>query len=126
MASQAQSAAKKFFDQMSTNVEKGYDLPTIDLLDTNEELIALVGLPGATKDKIDLKVTEDSLVVSTETTPKQANYLRRETSPKGFRREIKLPEEIKPEQVRASYDNGILEVHMPKLVVISRQKVQVD
>ena len=127
MGSQAQQAAKKLFDQMSTDQgEKGYDLPTIDLLDTNEELIALVALPGATKDQIDLKVTEDSLAIGAQTTPKEMKYLRRETSPKGFKREIKLPEEIKPEQVKASYDNGILEVHLPKLVVISRQKVQVD
>ncbi|MDD1757696.1 MAG: Hsp20/alpha crystallin family protein, partial [Methanotrichaceae archaeon] len=97
MGSQAQQAAKKLFDQMSTDQgEKGYDLPTIDLLDTNEELIALVALPGATKDQIDLKVTEDSLAIGAQTTPKEMKYLRRETSPKGFKREIKLPEEIKP------------------------------
>ena len=127
MGSQAQQAAKRIFDQMSTDTgEKGYDLPAIDILDTNEELIALVSLPGATKNNIDLKVTEDSLAIGAQTTPKEMKYLRRETSPKGFKREIKLPEEIKPEQVKASYDNGILEVHLPKLVVISRQKVQVD
>ena len=127
MGSQAQQAAKRFFEQLSTDTgEKGYDLPTIDILDTEEEMIALVALPGATKDQIDLKVTEDSLAISAQIAPKEMMYLHRETSPKGFKREIKLPEEIKPEQVKASYDNGILKVHLPKLVVISRQKVQVD
>ena len=43
-----------------------------------------------------------------------------------MKREIKLPVEIKPEQVKASYENGILEVRLPKLVVINAQRVTVD
>jgi HSP20 family protein len=42
------------------------------------------------------------------------------------KREIKLPIEIKPEQVKASFKDGILEVHLPKLVVVNAQRVQVD
>jgi HSP20 family protein len=44
----------------------------------------------------------------------------------GMRREIKLPVEIKPEQVKASFTDGILEVRLPKLVVINAQRVVVD
>jgi len=42
------------------------------------------------------------------------------------RREIKLPMEIKPEQVKASFKDGILEVHLPKLVVVSAKRVAVE
>jgi HSP20 family protein len=128
MGSQAHQTAKKIFDQMSSDMgeSKGYDVPTIDLLETNEELIALVALPGITKDLIDLRVTEDSLAISAKTAPKDMKYLRRETSPKGFKREIKLPEEIKPEQAKASYENGILEIRLPKLIVVSAQRVPVE
>ena len=41
-------------------------------------------------------------------------------------REIKLPMEIKPEQVRASFRDGILEVRLPKLVVVNAQRVTVE
>ena len=43
-----------------------------------------------------------------------------------MKREIKLPVEIKSEQVRASFKDGILEVHLPKLVIINAKRVQVD
>jgi HSP20 family protein len=64
--------------------------------------------------------------VETKAAEREGKYLRRETSALGMKREIKLPVEIKPEQVRASFKDGVLEVHLPKLVVVSAQKVSVD
>lgn len=124
MSSQASQAAKKFLGEVSE--AKGYDVPAIDLIDGNEELIARVALPGASKDAIDLRVTEDSLYVEAKPVPREGRYLRRDMSTSGMKREIKLPVEVKPEQVKASYENGILEVHLPKLVVVNAQRVTVD
>jgi HSP20 family protein len=127
-ASQASQTAKKIIGEMASEAaeSKGYDMPAIDLIDTNEEIIAMVALPGAEKDKIDLRATEDTLAVEAKAIPREGRYLRRDMSPLGFKREIKLPAEIKPEAVRANYQNGILEVHLPKLVVVSAQRVSVD
>ena len=62
------------------------------------------------KRMIDLRVTEDSLYVDAKANPREGKYLRREISTMGMKREIKLPVEVKPEQVRASFKDGILEV----------------
>lgn len=124
MSSQASQAAKKFLGEVSE--AKGYDVPAIDLIESDEELIALVALPGTSKDVIDLRITEDSLYVEAKAMPREGRYLRRETSTLGMKREIKLPVEIKPEQVKAAYENGILVVRLPKLVVVNAQRVSVD
>ncbi len=106
---------------------KEQDTPYVDLIDRNDEVVALIALPGTTKEGIDLRVTEDMLSVETKAfTMMEGKYLRREISPKGFKRDIKLPEEIKPEQARASYENGVLEVHLPKLIVVSPHTVPVQ
>ena len=89
-------------------------------------LVALVALPGATKENIDLRVTEDSLFIDAKAPLREGKYLRREMSTLSRKREIKLPMEIKPEQVKASFKDGILEVRLPKLVVVSAKRVQVD
>lgn len=127
-ASQASQAAKRIFSEMASESSeaKGYDTPDIDLIDTNDEIIALIALPGVSKDRIDLRTTEDLLSIEAQAMPREGKYLRRDMSPNGFKREIKLPAEIKPEAVRASYQNGILEVHLPKLVVVNAQRVQVE
>lgn len=125
MSSQASQAAKKFLSEASTET-KGYDVPAIDLIEGNDMLIARVALPGVSKAMIDLRVTEDTFSIEARAAPKEGKYLRREMSPLGLKREIKLPMEIKPEQVKATFENGILEVQLPKLVVVNAQKVQVD
>ncbi len=125
MSSQASQAAKKFLAEASSET-KGYDVPAVDLIETNEILIARVALPGVTKAMIDLRVTEDSFSVEARPEPREGKYLRRETSPLGMKRDLKLPMEIKPEQVKATFENGILEVQFPKLVVVNAQRVQVD
>lgn len=124
MSSQASQVAKKFLSEVSE--AKGYDIPAVDLIESDDELIARVAMPGVSKDTIDLRVTEDSLFVEAKPMPREGRYLRRETSTLGMKRDIKLPVEIKPEQVKASYENGILEVRLPKLVVISAQRVSVE
>jgi len=128
MSNQASQAAKKILGEVTSEMgeAKGYDLAAIDFLETDEELVAFVALAGASKERIDLRVTEDSLYVEAKAAPREGRYLRREMSTLGQKREIKLPVEIKPEQVRASFKDGILEVHLSKLVVINAQRVQVD
>jgi len=126
MSSQASQAAKKFLSEASTETTKGYDVPAIDLIESNEMLIARVALPGVSKSMIDLRVTEDTFSVEAKAMPKEGKYLRREMSPLGLKRELKLPLEIKPEQVKATFENGILEVQLPKLVVVNAQRVEVD
>lgn len=128
LSSQAGQAARKIISQMSSEMAdmKGYDVPLIDLIDTNEEILAMIALPGIAKENIDLAVTEDALSITAKAMPRTASYLCREMSPEGFKREIKLPVEVKPEQVKARFDNGILEVRLPKLVVTSATTVQVQ
>ena len=128
LSSQASQAAKKILGDVTGEISeiKSLDRAPLDLIDADVELIALVALPGASKDMIDLRVTEDSLYVDAKASPREGKYLRQELNSISLKREIKLPAEVKPEQVRAMFKDGILEVHLPKLVVVNAQKVQVD
>ncbi len=128
MSSQASQAAKKILGDVSNEISeaKSYNLAPIDLIEMEAELVALVALPGVNKEMIDLRVTADNLYVDAKVTVREGKYLRREIGTIGRKRDIKLPIEIKPEQVKASFKDGILEVHLPKLVIINSQRVQVD
>ena len=128
MSSQASQAAKKILGDVTSEFgeTKGLEIAAIDLLETDDELVALVALPGSSKENIDLRVTEDSLYVEAKANPREGRYLRREINTMGLKREIKLPVEVKPEQVRASFKDGILEVRLPKLVIVNAKRVQVD
>jgi len=92
--------------------------PLFDLKETDNELIASIEIPGVDKKDIELQVTANNLEVKAEkkqeTKVEKKGYLRSERSYKGFYRSISLPSRIIPEQTKASYKNGVLEVVMPK------------
>ena len=121
-------AAKKILGELPGDIAMGknQDHPPIDLMDRKDELVALVSLPGISKDMIDLRVTEDTLTISAKAAVREGKYLRHEIENRNLEREIKLPLEVKPEQVKASFNEGILEVHLPKLVVVDSQRIPVE
>ena len=121
-------AAKKILGELPSDIamEKSQDQPPIDLMDMKDELVALVSLPGMSKDMIDLRVTEDTLTIIAKAAAREGKYLRHEIENRNLEREIKLPLEVKPEQAKASFNDGILEVHLPKLVVIASQRIRVE
>lgn len=102
-----------------------YEDVQIDTVDLPEEIVVLINLPGADKERIDLRVTEDSVSVEAGFIPMRGKYIRRER-PDVMKREIKLPAEIKPEGVTAKFESGVLEVHLPKLVAVVTQKVKIE
>ncbi len=76
--------------------------PLVDVIETEREVKVVAELPGAEKEKIDLKATEERLTI-------------RADSPHGrYRKEVQLPSRVEPKASKATYRNGILEVYLPK------------
>lgn len=90
-----------------------------DLKETEDNLIAYIELPGFSKEDIQLLVKENNLEIKvdkkSETRIKKKGYLKAESSFRSFYRSISLPYSIIPEQVKASYNNEVLKVVMPKV-----------
>lgn len=101
------------------------DFPEVDILDTPSELVVLINLPGVHKEDIDLQVTEDSISIEARVKAVPGKVLKSER-PTSFKRDVPLPVEIKPEESRARYENGVLKVLVPKLVVVTAQKVKIE
>jgi HSP20 family protein len=95
-----------------------YREPYADVIDTGAELKVVVELPGVVKDDITINATNDSLEVSaeskTEKEEKEGEYVYRERGYASFRRMLTLPAEVIPEKTEATFNNGVLEVVMPK------------
>lgn len=105
--------------------------PALDLVDKGDRIVATVELPGLKKEDIKLDVSEDHLEVSAEKKAdieeKRKSYYRRERSYAGFYRSIPLPSEINPDKVKARYENGVLEIELPKIKTSKPSKeVKVD
>jgi len=93
--------------------------PRIDLHQTPEAIIATAELPGvASKDDVEIHVTPDTLTIRGELRRTQdvrdEDFIHTERYIGRFSRTLPLPVEVKPEEATASYENGLLEIRLPK------------
>jgi len=92
--------------------------PTMDVYEQGGNLVVKADLPGVKKDDINIELDRDSLVLrgqrQSENEVREDNYYRLERSAGSFYRRLPLPEGIKADQIKASFNEGVLEVRLPK------------
>ncbi|MCX9009978.1 MAG: Hsp20/alpha crystallin family protein [Candidatus Methanoperedens sp.] len=107
-----------------------YRQPSIDIVETDKEVIARAEMPGIEKENIKINLTEDSLEISAETKQeeekKEKGYVYREMRSGSYYRAITLPSPVDADNALASYKNGILEIKMPKKEVKEKKEVKVE
>jgi HSP20 family protein len=93
-------------------------IPPMDLVETDDHFVLKADLPGLTEADVNVEVEDNVLTLSgerrAEHEDKREGYVRVERAFGAFRRSLTLPEGIEPEAVQASFDNGVLEVRIPK------------
>ena len=102
--------------------------PPVDIVNSRDEIVVLVDLPGVTRDGIKLETSSDVLEVIAERRLKFEDYehLIRERSPREYYRSLKLPMRIDDTAARATFANGVLEIHLPKLEVTMKKMISID
>ncbi len=106
--------------------------PKVDVFERDNRLVTRVDLPGMKKEDVTVEVTDGHLALSgerkVETEEKKDNIYRRERDYGSFYRAFPLPEGVKLEDVKATFDNGVLEVTvpLPALAETKPQKVQIE
>jgi HSP20 family protein len=93
-------------------------VPAMDLLETADHFVLRADLPGLTQDDVKIELEDSTLTVSgerkSEHEDKQEGYYRVERAFGSFSRSLTLPKGIDADAVTASFDNGVLEIRVPK------------
>lgn len=93
--------------------------PAVDVYESENNIVVLVELAGVNQDKVDVTVTGNTLVVRGErgeTTPgSKKTYYRIEIHRGYFERAILLPCAVDPNRTEASYQDGLLEIVLPRV-----------
>jgi HSP20 family protein len=88
-----------------------------------------VEIPGIDRD-LEITVEDNMLHIRGQRQESQEEkgegFIRRETSYGSFERALQLPSDVNTEDLKASYDNGILEVVVPRGAKRASQRVKVD
>jgi HSP20 family protein len=93
-------------------------IPAMDLVETDDHFVLKADLPGLKEEDVNIEVEENVLTVSgerkAEHEDKREGYVRVERSYGSFRRSLTLPKGVDAEAVTANFENGVLEVRIPK------------
>jgi HSP20 family protein len=93
-------------------------MPAMDLAEADDSYVLKADLPGLTQDDIKIEFEDRTLTVSGERKAEHEvskdGYVRVERAFGSFSRTLTLPQGVDPEAVTASFENGVLEVRVPK------------
>ncbi len=105
-------------------------LPAFETTEADDHFLMSVDLPGVKKEDIKIEVTDNVLTVSGER--------KREVAEKGqtvqkfgkaygyFKRSFTLPASVDSEKVEARYEDGVLEVYLPKTQAAKTRQIEIQ
>jgi HSP20 family protein len=105
-------------------------LPAMDLVETKDDFVLRVDLPGLSEEDVNIELEDNVLTVSgerkTEREERKEGYYRVERASGAFSRSLTLPEGVNADAVKASFDRGVLEVRIPKPEARKPRKVSIS
>lgn len=89
----------------------------VDLYETGDEFVLEAVVPGLTEDQLNIEYRNNGLIISGDVPARardDATYHLRERWFGTFRRVIRFPSNIDPDNIDAALDRGVLTIHIPK------------
>ncbi|MEM0139247.1 MAG: Hsp20/alpha crystallin family protein [Ferroplasma sp.] len=102
----------------------GYDfdtdieMPDVDIADLGNSLEITANIPGIDKKDVKVKMSKNTITIEankeTNNETNKKNYYLKETSSLGYYRKLELPENVKADTAKTTYENGTLKVTVEK------------
>jgi HSP20 family protein len=104
--------------------------PAVDISENEHELVVRADLPGIDAKDLDICVENNVLTIrgerKFEKNVSQENYLRVERAFGSFSRSFSLANTVKPEGIKADYQNGVLTLNIPKREEAKPKQIKVN
>ena len=104
--------------------------PPVDIYETAEGVVIQVDLPGVEKKDVSVEIKENILTIRgerhLEAEVDDDQYYRKERNSGAFQRSFALRTMIAPDQIKASFKNGVLTIEVPKPQEIKPKQVSVS
>jgi HSP20 family protein len=104
--------------------------PTIDVFEKEDKFVVKAELPGMKEEDIDISVVGDTLTIKgerkAESEVEEEDYYYCERSYGSFSRSIAIPSNVDAKKIEANYNDGVLEVSLPKTPEVKPKKISVS
>lgn len=116
-----------FADDSNGFWKNNANVPAVNVTESKKAFKVEVAAPGFKKDDFKIEVKNGYLNISAETKEekedKDEKYTRREWKYASFERYFSLPENVKSDNIGAKYEDGVLNITLPKTEVEKEEKL---
>ena len=104
--------------------------PSVDIAETDNEVVVTAELPGVKQDDVDITIADDVLTLKGEKKEekevKEKNYHRIERSYGSFQRSVSLPAGVQADKAKATYKDGVLHITVPKTEEAKPKQIKIN
>ena len=104
-------------------------IPAMDLVETPEDFVLRADLPGLAESDVKIEIEDNVLTVSGERKAehegREEGFYRLERAFGSFSRSLTLPKGVNADAVKASFERGVLEVHIPKPEAAKPRRIEI-
>ena len=109
--------------------EKGW-APAIEMFEKEDKFVIKAELPGMKEEDIDISIVGDTLTIKgerkAESEVKEEDYYCCERSYGSFLRSVMLPANVNAEKIGANFEDGVLEIDLPKAAEVKPKKITIS
>ncbi|MBD3280458.1 Hsp20 family protein [Candidatus Dojkabacteria bacterium] len=109
-----------------------WDDNELDMYEEEDKVVVQLKAPGFDDKNVDITVEGNSVTITgnvekkEEEEDKKKKYYRKEIAQRSFTRTVSLPSKVVPEEAKAEFKNGILNLELPKAEESKPKKVNID
>ena len=115
--------------QRASSVQNGVWYPRVDISESKDSYLIRAEVPGMKKEDFSLEVKDNTLTLSGEKKFEQpaegVEYRRVERVAGKFVRSFTLPELVKHDAIKATYQDGVLEIQVPKTEAAKPKQIEI-
>jgi HSP20 family protein len=101
--------------------------PSVDVVDRKKEVVVRAEVPGIDREDLDVSIVDRTLTIKGssrhEEKKEEDDYFHHEIRSGTFSRSILLPADVNAAKAKASFKDGVVELHLPKVRASKRHKL---
>ena len=124
----------RMFDEAGVRGYNGTTVwaPQVNVAETADELVFTAELPGMSRDQVSIELEQNVLTISGEKVEERTEgdeerkYHLWERTYGSFHRSFTLPRPVNADQAAARFENGVLEIRLPKAPEAKGRKIEIS
>lgn len=118
----------RFFEE-EADCNQYFSIPPANIVEREKDFLIEMAVPGYTKSDFNIELDENRLIVSLDKEDKEqqsSGYLMREFGFNAFSRSFRLSNKIDQENISAQYENGMLQIAVPKKKEMMHRSIEIS